>query len=25
LKGPPPRSLTRYRVETRLGEIFIHL
>ena len=25
LKGPAPRSLKRYRVETRMGEIYLHL
>ncbi len=25
LKGPPPRPLQRYRVETRLGQIYLHL
>jgi cytochrome b6-f complex iron-sulfur subunit len=25
LKGPPPGPLRRHRVETRLGEIFVHL
>jgi cytochrome b6-f complex iron-sulfur subunit len=25
LKGPPPRSLPRYRVETRLGKVYLHL
>jgi cytochrome b6-f complex iron-sulfur subunit len=25
LTGPSPRSLTRYRVETRLGEMYLHL
>ena len=25
LAGPPPRPLQRYRVETQLGEIFVHL
>jgi cytochrome b6-f complex iron-sulfur subunit len=25
LSGPPPRSLRQYRVETRLGKIYLHL
>ncbi len=25
LKGPPPRALNRYRVEIRLGEIYVHV
>ena len=25
LSGPPPRSLRTYRVETRLGQIYLHL
>ena len=25
LSGPPPEPLTRYRVETRRGEIYVHL
>ena len=25
LTGPPPRSLRTYRVETRLGQIYLHL
>lgn len=25
LGGPPPRPLRRYRVETRLGQIYLHL
>jgi cytochrome b6-f complex iron-sulfur subunit len=25
LKGPPPRPLKRFRVETRLGQIYVHL
>ncbi len=25
LRGPPPRSLQRFRVETRLGQIYLHL
>ncbi len=25
LSGPPPRALVRYRVETRAGEIWVHL
>ncbi|MDH3403768.1 MAG: Rieske (2Fe-2S) protein [Acidobacteriota bacterium] len=24
-KGPPPRPLTRYRVETSLGKVYLHL
>ncbi len=25
LSGPPPRSLQTYRVETRLGQVYLHL
>ena len=25
LSGPPPRSLETYRVETRLGQVYLHL
>lgn len=25
LRGPPPRPLQRYRVEVRMGEVFVHL
>ena len=25
LSGPPPRSLKTYRVETRLGQVYLHL
>ena len=25
LSGPPPRSLRTYRVETRLGQVYLHL
>ena len=25
IQGPPPRPLTRYRVETRLGKVYLHL
>ena len=25
LKGPPPQALKRYRVQTQLGEIYIHV